>query len=324
MGFKNDFLGKSFHVEPPALTSKQQLDAAQNTKTKSKVLDYIYFSVVQSSSRRVPYFSASNIDRSNWMQIGRTGEFKVEPDLERNSQLTDNDYKQFNSIEEKKIDKGHMTRREDVQWDINKNEDAAMEAALSTFVYTNACPQHHEINNGIWKQLENSILVKGHVPEPHRATVFTGPVLHNDDPVFKKKLNDGSEFKIPVLFWKVIYYVKEDGKLYRAAFLMGQLRKLQNDKLINDYSLPTFNLIKESKSSLVPFLQFQDDETYQVPTSIIEKLTGYKFSEANELYKDGTPVALKVRRILLKEALTLVPTSLMPSMGDTIVEGLVV
>ena len=49
-----------------------------------------------------------------------------------------------------------MTRREDVQWGIT--DEAAQEAADSTFFYPNAVPQHKELNQRIWKRLENYIL----------------------------------------------------------------------------------------------------------------------------------------------------------------------
>jgi endonuclease G len=297
-GYNDLFLGESYVVGMPDYKEYNK-DIAINKETMSYELDYIYYSVIQSKSRRVPLISASNIYRIKFEKVDRSGSFKKDNRINDDEQLTSKDYKQFNTIKAALIEKGHMTKREDVQWDMNGNEDKAQKAAISTFYYPNAAPQHDSLNNGPWKYLENSVIIKGRVPEPAKVSVFTGPVLDNIDPEFKVKLNDGTVFKIPVLFWKVIYYLKDDGNLYRAGFLMGQINLLREDDLINEISFRDFGIV-EKKSSLKPFLEFKEDENYQVSVSLIEEITKLKFQDAIERHDNIKPTILKLEEVQIR------------------------
>ena len=297
-GYNDKFLGNKFVVKMPDY-EKYRDDVAINNVTTGHVLDYIYYSVIQSKSRRVPLISASNIYRIKFEKVARSGNFRKEKRINSEEQLTANDYKLFNKIKAATIEKGHMTKREDVQWDLKGYEKKAEKAAISTFYYPNAAPQHDALNNGPWKYLENSVIIKGRVPEPAKVSVFTGPVLDKLDPDFKVRLHDGTVFKIPILFWKVIYYLKDDGKLYRAGFLMGQINPLRRDKLIDEIRFKDFDQA-EKKSSLKPFLEFKEDENYQVPVSLIEELTQLKFQEAIDRHEHSKPTILKLEEVKIK------------------------
>lgn len=297
-GYDDLFLGENTMVSLPDY-SRFINDVAINKTTNGHVLGYTYYSVIQSRIRRVPIISASNIYRIKFNKIPREGVFKPDERINDNEQLTSKDYTQFNTIVKAAIHKGHMTKREDVQWDMDGNEDNSLEAAKSTFLYPNAAPQHARLNNGPWKHLENSIIIKGRVPKPAKVSVFTGPVLDDIDPEFKVKLSDQTTFKISVLFWKVIYYVKEDGKLYNAGFLMGQINPLREDKLINEITLKGFGK-EDEKSSVKPFLEFKEDENYQVPVSLIEELTKLKFQDAIDRHANIKPSTLKLEEVQIK------------------------
>jgi endonuclease G len=297
-GYDKHFFGENHIIGLPDYSEYLE-DIAINKDTDAHSLNYIYYSVIQSKSRRVPIISASNIYRIKFEKVDRSGNFKKDPRIEDREQLTSNDYSQFNTIKAAAIEKGHMTKREDVQWDINGNEQEAQNAAISTFFYPNAAPQHDALNNGPWKYLENAIIIKGRVPEPAKVSVFTGPVLDNLDPEFKVRLQDGSIFKIPILFWKVIYYIKDDGNLYRAGFLMGQINPLRKDDLINEIGFRDFD-ITEKKSSLKPFLEFNEDENYQVSVSLIEELTKLKFQDAIDRHENIKPTILKLEEVQIR------------------------
>lgn len=297
-GFNDLFLGENFIVKMPTY-EEYIADIAKNNETSKDELDYIYYSVIQSKSRRVPIISASNIYRIKYKKVDRSGSFKKDNRINDYEQLTSQDYTRFNSIKSATIEKGHMTKREDVQWDLNGNEMESQKAAISTFFYPNAAPQHDSLNNGAWKYLENSVIIKGRVPEPAKVSVFTGPVLDKLDPEFKVRLQDGSIFKIPILFWKVIYYLKEDSQLYKAGFLMGQINPLRKDDLINEISFRDFDIV-EKKSSLKPFLEFKEDENYQVPVSLIEELTKLKFQDAIDRHENIKPTILKLNEVQIR------------------------
>jgi len=286
-GYDSNFLGSSFTALLPDYNYFKG-DVAKNIQTNEDILNYTYYSVIQNRSRRLPIFSASNIFRISFEQVGRSGDFRKDNRIKEFEQLLSSDYEQLNSIKKATIHKGHMTKREDVQWDPDGNIAKAQAAAESTFFYPNASPQHARLNIGLWKNLENSIIIKGRVESPGKVSVFTGPVLDKNDPEFNSRLIDGSRFKIPVLFWKVIYYVK-DRQLYYASFLMGQLNPLRRDKLINEST--TKGLSKAR--SLKPFLEFKEDEKYQVSVSFIEELTRLKFSKAIDSHEGRNPIELR-------------------------------
>jgi endonuclease G len=305
-GYNVQFLGNTFVVEMPDYSAYLN-DVAINKENSKNELDYIYYSVIQSKSRRVPIISASNIYRTKFERVDRSGNFKMDNRLNNGEQLTSNDYIRFNTIKTAAIEKGHMTKREDVQWDLKGVEEDAQKAAISTFFYPNAAPQHDSLNNGPWKYLENSVIIKGRVPNPAKVSVFTGPVLDKLDPEFKVTLHDGTIFKIPILFWKVIYYLKDDGNLYKAGFLMGQINPLRKDDMINEIGFREFG-VEEKISSLKPFLEFKEDENYQVPVSLIEELTKLKFQNAIDRHAAIKPTALKLEEVQIR------------SFGDTILD----
>ncbi len=286
-GYDNIFLGNDCIVDLPNY-SHYNGKIAKNKLTNGDIIPYTYYSVLQNKSRRVPIFSASNILRTAFMQEERVGTFKIDDRIAEFEQLSNKDYAAFNSIKEKAIDKGHMTKREDVQWDAEGDSEKAQKAAERTFFYTNAAPQHKKLNVGLWKRLENAIIIKGRVKKPGKVSVFTGPVLDKNDPEFNARLHDGSRFKIPILFWKIVYYVSGE-ELFYAGFLMGQTNPLLNDGLI---TIET-GLDVEDTRTLKPFLEFNEDEKYQVSVSFIEDLTMLKFTTANDRHEGREPTLLK-------------------------------
>jgi endonuclease G len=283
-GYAEEFLSPDRIVAFPDYSYFQYAIA----KIKGNVLDYCYYSVVQHGSRRLPLFSASNIFRLQILQEERSGDFKKDNRISPFEQLGDGDYSKFNSIKSATIDKGHMTKREDVQWDIDSDSAAAKKAAESTFVYPNAAPQHARLNRRQWKRLENSVMIKGRIEIPNKVSVFTGPVLDQADPFIISGLEKGGDFQIPVLFWKIIYYIKlEDHQLCYAGFLMGQNTLLEQDHLIQDVQSKGKPKIQK------PFLEFEDSNQYQVSVSFIEKLTNLRFQLAIDKHSGKTPLRLE-------------------------------
>ena len=68
-------------------------------------------------------------------------------------------------------------------------------ATDDTFHFTNCSPQHANLNQKIWVDLEDYLL--DHAQEDDvRLTVFTGPVFKDDDPTYRG-------VQLPRRFWKV-------------------------------------------------------------------------------------------------------------------------
>src|SRR5690606_19508274 len=97
-------------------------------------------------------------------------------------------------------------------------EAAEAERANSdTFTFTNAAPQVDAFNQSkdLWNGLEDHILEYADAHD-HRVVVLTGPVLDDEDPVYR-------DIGIPRMFWKVVAWAATDGaepRLSCAGFVL--------------------------------------------------------------------------------------------------------
>ena len=195
------------------MSAALQKQAAPRLDGKGLQLDYWNFSLVTNKSRKMPFFSAVNIDGKLSKKMDRPDLWHYDPRIDTKFQLIDEVYG-----DEKKgfFSRGHMTKREDPGWG-----DNAAQAEVDTFCATNQVPQMQSHNGGIWKSLEDYLL-KHAAKDKQRLVVITGPVLSDDDPVVHK-------VKIPVLLWKVIAFIHDDTQaLTSVAYLSSQANKLPN------------------------------------------------------------------------------------------------
>jgi endonuclease G, mitochondrial len=181
-------------------------------------LKYEHFSVVMNKERRLAFFSAATLSAAGRFKLtGRIDDWLVDPRIDREHQI-DNTYYQRN-----KLDRGHLTRREDMEYGDKVKE--AVRSANGTCVFTNCVPQRDIFNQGkakdigedsrLWAGLEDYIL--GHVnPDDELALqVFTGPIFSDSDPKYRGH-------KIPLEFWKVAVGIATDGELFATAYLLSQ------------------------------------------------------------------------------------------------------
>lgn len=281
-GYKSDFLGPGFKVQLPRLHRKLRAGVAPVKGSRNNVLHYQHFSLIQSAERRFPILTAANIDGRLFKQLDRLDNWQLDPRIAENHQWGPSLY----AAEKSDFDRGHMTKREDAQW--GHTEEEARRGALSTFYYTNAVPQVAKLNQQLWRSLEDYILKTETVSTGKKVTLFTGPVLADRDPVFVTEV-DGQRIRIPTLFWKVIYFTKSDGRLYRVGFLMGQEDLLSQKGLVQppDRSRSIFVTDEEQL-----FMDFKHADVYQVNISTIRKLTRLSFTAAREPFKDRRPITL--------------------------------
>jgi endonuclease G len=161
------------------------------------------------------------------------------------------------------IDRGHMVRREDPNW--GETMEIVSQANFDTFHYTNSSPQHSRLNrNGeTWQGLENHILNSART-HGFRASVFTGPVFGDDDPVIP-------EFGVPVPleYWKLVVMLVGDGaggtRLHATAYLLSQGRLIQ--KLLQE----------RDRTEAVEGFAFGAYKTYQISLAALAAGTGYSF-----------------------------------------------
>jgi endonuclease G len=229
-GYDPRFLGPALDVPLPTSAAGQQL---------SQVLDYTHFSVQMNMDRKMAAYTAVNINGKRLLWLARGGEkWYMDP------RVADQAGPELYSNND--LDRGHLVRRLDPVWGSDAEAEKANE---DTFHYTNACPQHKDLNQKYWNDLEDYILDNAGASDL-KVTVFTGPIFRPDD-------RDYRGYKLPREFWKVVAMVrKHDGKkaLSATAYLLSQANLLTDLEFV--------------------YGQFR---TYQVPVSHIQTLTGLDF-----------------------------------------------
>ncbi len=245
VGYDTNFLGQP--VPLPKLPSKRRRDLVRLKDGNGTELKYTHFSVVLSKSRRLAYYTAVNIDG------GKLRSQKRERDVWYLDPRVDERYQAGPDLYEKNdLDRGHLVRRLDPMWG-----GAWREASEDTFHFTNAAPQHKNLNQRTWRNLEDYIL-KNAGKFDKKVSVFTGPIFRADD------LRYRGRYRIPAEFWKVVVIVKDDGELSATAYLQTQ------KNLLDDLEFA-----------------FGAYKTYQVPVGVIEELSGLDFG----VLRDCDPLA---------------------------------
>ena len=190
-----------------------------------------------SKSRRLSFFTAVNIDGNQSRSVDRINDrWYFDPRIDRKYQSGSELYSNND------LDRGHLIRRLDPVWG-----QLAEEANEDTFHFTNCSPQHKNLNQITWLELEDYIL-KNADRFDLKVSVFTGPVFREDDMLYR------NEFQIPAEFWKVVVIVKDDNELSATAYLQTQK-----------------NLIEDLKFA------YGEYKTYQIPIVKIEALTKLDF-----------------------------------------------
>ncbi|MEU0671209.1 DNA/RNA non-specific endonuclease [Streptomyces lavendulocolor] len=206
-GYDPGFLGVP--VGTPRLNPSIKEDAVR--LDGSEVVPYTHFSLALSASRRFARWVAWNIDGGSIRKLDRKGiDFVKDPRLPAAAQVSNELYKGRTN----RLDRGHIARRADVVWGTPAE---AEKANRDSFFYTNVTPQMDDFNqsarNGIWGHLEDAVFEDVEVDDL-RVSVFGGPVLHDDDRLFRG-------VRIPREFWKVLVF-SEGGTLKCKAFLLTQ------------------------------------------------------------------------------------------------------
>lgn len=153
--------------------------------TKNQVIEHIGYTVSYNEQRRNP----------NWVAYELTGEevdgkepraSKFVPDpLVNGRQAVDNDYKHSG------WDRGHHAPAADMKW--------SKQAMEESFYLSNISPQNHNLNSGVWKNIEE--LTRYNAQKYNKILVVTGPVFTD-----KKGLGyiGDNRVLIPNAFYKVL------------------------------------------------------------------------------------------------------------------------
>lgn len=239
------------------------------------VLQYSGLSVLFNRERKVPMVSAYNIDGSSkGVGIKRAPGFKADFRIDERFTLGYPFYDLRKDITEFEI--GHMAANNEMGWGTH-----AQLQAYQTFHFPNSVPQAEGLNTGLWKSLESYIIKEAaNVPGNKKVSVFSGPVLQDNDPQYIKD----PTFRIPLLFYKIIVFMNKKG-LYSTGFIMSHEKRLRAlEMFVRSH---TRDLTAETE----PFNDFSYNHVFQVNIREIEKLTGYSFTWPNV-----TPVPVPMQK----------------------------
>ena len=115
----------------------------------------------------------------------RTDKFLPDPDLPEDVAVTTDDYKRSG------WDRGHMCPAGDNRWH--------WRAMQESFYMTNICPQHHNLNRGDWKELEEAC--RDWAQREGRLFIVCGPVLYRQP---HKTIGREHRITVPEAFFKVV------------------------------------------------------------------------------------------------------------------------
>jgi endonuclease G len=266
-------LGPLLREAAPLIASGKQRPSALN----DCLLTYHGYSIVMHAKRRLAIYSAANID---WLRPwgclkSRARDWITDPRISLKHQIDNRFYKKT-AEHDNKFDRGHLTRNEDMEW--GESIQDALRRTMDTFHYTNAVPQHETFNQdktwddgdgrALWQGLEFHILEDSINRKDFRASVFTGPVLHPDDPEWVRL----PDFQYPERFWKVAVAQTTQGQLFATAFLLDQSDIIAAEGL------------ERTDEPFEPF-------AFQVTVAEIERLTGLTFTGS----ENGVAVNLRDR-----------------------------
>ena len=103
-------------------------------------------------------------------------------------------------------DRGHMCPAADNKWD--------KQAMRESFYMTNICPQHHNLNRGDWKELEDDC--RRWVEESGTIYIACGPILYKNDISY---IGEERKIRVPNAFFKVILAGLDEGKPRAIGFI---------------------------------------------------------------------------------------------------------
>jgi len=270
-GYEPNFLGAEQAVALPTVRGERTSDIA-NPIGGGVELRFWTYSSVMSRSRRLPFLSAANLDRTTKDSTARPSAWKIDPRLDsdpersKDLQVTNVWYQhQLPAVARGPFDRGHLTAFEHAAWGADR-----LRNGVDTFHFTNCAPQASSFNeHEVWREIEVWAAQRG---TSGKVSFFSGPIFDAppstplSDDLFKlNPLDPGvpdpvlNGLRVPKQYYKVVAYV-EGGKLVAQALIGTQEGYLD--------AIPTLAPEELSEKEL---------SLYRVPVSVLQRLTGIDF-----------------------------------------------
>ena len=174
--------------QPAALPSGERLlrPAPMKKGTPERILRRSGYITSYNNRTKQPNWVAWELNKDKLVEReSRTDKFLPDPDLPVKEAVTTDDYKRSG------WDRGHMCPAGDNRWH--------WRAMQESFYMTNICPQHHNLNRGDWKELEEACRAWAQCEEG--IYIVCGPIFYN-----QKHRTIGSDhlITVPEAFFKVV------------------------------------------------------------------------------------------------------------------------
>jgi endonuclease G, mitochondrial len=221
-GYQRAFLGATFNIAFPVMSSEVRREAAPLKNSNAIELKYDHFSVIVHAKRRTPIIAACNVNgRQLWQNAHADFQRPARPQWTLDPRM-DEKYQADDDIFSRALQRGHLYKREDV-WHTDREKWDRSDK--HSFTITNATPMIANFNNVEWGDLED--IITRHLERGGRLTYFAGPIFDIDDRYFnqlKKGVRPADRKKgmrVPSSFWKIAVWVEDDA-LNAAGFVLHQ------------------------------------------------------------------------------------------------------
>lgn len=169
---------------------------------KEQILRREGYTVSYNSATRLPNWVAWQLTAAHTQGTHKRGGIKFQEDMEADSpRAVDWDY--YNSG----YDRGHMCPSADNKW--------SRKAQEQSFLFTNICPQVHNLNAGDWNEME--MQCRKWAEQWGCVYIVCGPILYKD----KHKTIGKNKVVVPEAFFKVVLCMhgepKAIGLIYKNA-----------------------------------------------------------------------------------------------------------
>lgn len=204
------------------------------------VLDKKYFVLCYDPDRKTPRWVGYALTRDDVGAAKAMREdlgFHPDPALPKKARAENADYVKSG------YDKGHMAPAADF-----KRSAAAIK---STFVLTNAVPQRHGANGGLWKRLEAA--VRGLPKSDGDVWVISGPLFAGGNPLRHIGKN---RVAVPTHTFKVVLCVKRNGAKEMFAAILPNIQKPKGK--LADYTVSVNEVEKLANLDFFSALPWQE------------------------------------------------------------------
>ncbi len=185
-------------VSPVETSSKLELPYLLDSENNT-VIEHMGYTLSYNSRYRIPNWVAWELlDSELYGDFDRKEQFTPDP-LVKGRQAYDRDYVGSG------WDRGHMAPAGDMKWSSQTMEES--------FYLTNVCPQNHNLNKGLWNDLEKQVRREARYYK--RVWVVCGPVMEGG----KNGFIGQNRVKVPDAFFKALLARKIDGQYVSIGFV---------------------------------------------------------------------------------------------------------